>query len=334
MPVHIGRTLGFTELTAHGRTADAVTLQIRDAVERTGAVSLMASEPPADQRQPSAPAVDPEALERDVRRLPPAAGLITAGALHVYCAKAAQIPHVLAEIGRLRELCFRAVGEGTGKPLDIDVFDEQYLHLFLWNQQSREVIGAYRIGRTDSIVASAGVEGLYTRTLFRYDKTLFDRLPPALELGRSFVQSEHQRDHNALLLLWKGICAFVQRHPRYRVLFGAVRISAQYTDRTREMLMRFLEQNHLHPALAERISALCPYAPSHPQTATTGVVRGPSGTTTPVPPSDHESVARGQVANLAPPALKGSCSRKAGWPEYGTWTRLRPRRRGCLDSTR
>ena len=103
---------------------------------------------------------------------------------------------------------------------------------------------------------------------------MLNRLPPALELGRSFVRPEYQRDRNALLLLWKGICAFVQRYPHYRVLFGAVSISARYTDRTRHMLMRFLEQNHLHQQLAELVTSLHPYAPSHPLRATSVHVAG------------------------------------------------------------
>jgi putative hemolysin len=139
------------------------------------------------------------------------------------------------------------------------------LHLFVWNQHTREVVGAYRIGRADEIVASSGVDGLYTRTLFHFDERLLNRLPPALELGRSFVRAEYQRDHTGLLMLWRGICAFVQRHPYYRVLFGAVSISARYTDRTRDMLMRFLEQNHLDQQAAALVSSLHPYPTTHPQ---------------------------------------------------------------------
>jgi putative hemolysin len=122
------------------------------------------------------------------------------------------------------------------------------------------------------IVASAGVDGLYTRTLFRYDEQLLQRLPPALELGRSFVRAEYQRNHNALLLLWKGICAFIARHPQYRMLFGAVSISARYSDRTRAMLMAFLEQNHLDCALAELVSSQNPNESVRPHDAPAGAV--------------------------------------------------------------
>src|SRR5207248_262438 len=110
----------------------------------------------------------------------------------------------LREIGRLREVTYRAIGEGTGGSVDLDAFDERYLHLFSWDRERRQVAGAYRIGQTDRIVATAGVEGLYTRTLFRYDARLVARLSPALELGRSFVRAEYQRNYSALLLLWRG----------------------------------------------------------------------------------------------------------------------------------
>jgi putative hemolysin len=260
-----GRPLSSTELTPNGDHADAVTGRIREAVEQIRQPWTVSRQGRSHQAQPLAPSIDPRELAEDVRQLPAEAQLLTAGDFHVYCAEAAQIPHVLDEIGRLRECSFRAVGEGTGRPSDIDSFDATYLHLFVWSQQAREVVGAYRIGRADLIVASAGVHGLYTRTLFRYDEALFDRLSPALELGRSFVRPEHQRDPRALMLLWKGISAFVQRHPRYRVLFGTVSISARYTDRTRDMLMTFLRENHLDRQVSDLVAALHPYSPArHP----------------------------------------------------------------------
>ena len=264
--VQIGRVLPDTGCTTTDSAAQALTHRIRGAVEE-----LRSNHPSNSQRaKPLAAAIDPADLDKDVQQLPPAAKLLSTGALDVYCAEASQIPCVLAEIGRLRESSFRAVGEGTGEPSDLDSFDRRYLHLFVWNRQVRDVVGAYRIGRVDDIVASSGVEGLYTRTLFAYDERLLKRLPPALELGRSFVRAEYQRDHSALLLLWKGICAFVRRHPHYRLLIGAVSISARYTDRTRTMLTRFLEQNYRDEELTELVASLHPWSPPHPPHASAG----------------------------------------------------------------
>jgi putative hemolysin len=268
--VRLGRALSVDDLGRRGRTAEAVTQAIRDGVEGRP-VDAQGDRGANLTRVPVAVPADATKLDEDIRRLPETARLVDAGALQVYCAEACQIPHVLGEIGRLRELTYRAVGEGTGLPADIDSFDARYHHLFVWNQSRREVVGAYRVGRTDVIVASGGVDGLYTRTLFRYDVQLLQRLPPALELGRSFVRAEYQRNHTALLLLWQGICAFIARHPQYRMLFGAVSISARYSDRTRALLKSFLEQNHLDGALAELISSQNPSESVRPPTAALGV---------------------------------------------------------------
>jgi putative hemolysin len=158
----------------------------------------------------------------------------------------------------LREATYRAVGEGTGRDLDLDAFDARYLHLFSWDRARRQIAGAYRIGRTDRIVAAEGVDGLYTRTLFRYDDRLIARLSPALELGRSFVRSEYQKNYSALLVLWKGIGQFVVRHSEYRILFGPVSISSRYSDSSHRLLMAFLLQNHLDRDLAQLVEAINP----------------------------------------------------------------------------
>ncbi|HEU4778874.1 MAG TPA: lysophospholipid acyltransferase family protein, partial [Steroidobacteraceae bacterium] len=126
----------------------------------------------------------------EVARLPASSQLIEAGDNVVYCSGAGAIPHLLDEIGRLRELTFRAAGEGTGRARDLDSFDEHYEHLVLWNRKREEVVGAYRIGRIDEIRKRAGRQGLYTACLFRYHEPFFRLLGPALELGRSFVRPE------------------------------------------------------------------------------------------------------------------------------------------------
>jgi putative hemolysin len=171
---------------------------------------------------------------------------------------------VLREIGRLREITFRAAGEGTGRALDLDDFDRHYDHLFVWNRARAEIVGAYRVGATDRIVATHGTAGLYTTTLFRYDERMLERLGPALELGRSFVRAEYQKSYSALLLLWKGIGRLVARSPRYRVLFGPVSISSRYQEASQQFLRRFLEQEHGNQALASLVHAVNPPRPIAP----------------------------------------------------------------------
>jgi putative hemolysin len=153
----------------------------------------------------------------------------------------------LQEIGRLRAITFAAAGEGSGRAVDLDRFDDHYLHLFAWDRARRQIAGAYRIGLTDQILASHGVAGLYTSTLFHYNEALVRDLPPALELGRAFVTRAYQKRSNVLMLLWKGIAALITRAPHYRVLFGPVSISSRYGSMSQELLRAFLVAHHQSP---------------------------------------------------------------------------------------
>ncbi|MCM0756865.1 lysophospholipid acyltransferase family protein [Desulfovibrio aminophilus] len=200
--------------------------------------------------KPLARAVNPADLRREVEVLPASALLAESGEFQVLAAEAREIPAVLAEIGRLRELTFRGVGEGTGRASDLDRFDNSYTHLLLWNRQASEVAGAYRFGRTDAILARHGVDGLYTSTLFNYRPGLLERLSPALELGRSFVVPWRQKSYQPLLLMWKGLAAWIARNPRYRTLFGCVSVSGEYDAVSRELIVEFLSRHALLPGLS------------------------------------------------------------------------------------
>jgi putative hemolysin len=189
-----------------------------------------------------APAGSAAELAAEVEALDTEALLARSGDLVVYLAKCEKLPAVLREIGRLREIAFRAAGEGTGLARDIDRFDAHYLHLFVWHSVRQEIVGAYRLAGTDEVVGEYGMRGLYTATLFRFDERFLARVGPALELGRSFIRVEYQRAFAPLLLLWKGIGKYIARHPRYRVLFGPVSISNQYQSISRELMVSFLER--------------------------------------------------------------------------------------------
>ncbi|GAB7079954.1 lysophospholipid acyltransferase family protein [Megalodesulfovibrio paquesii] len=187
---------------------------------------------------------DPAVLAAEVARLPPENLLAETGKFKAYVASAQEVPAILQEIGRLREVTFRLVGEGTGKSIDLDRYDQYYAHLFIWNAEANEVVGAYRVGKSSKIIEEHGIEGLYTSTLFSFKPQLFERMGPALEMGRSFVRPEYQRSIVALPLLWKGIANYVLLHPDYKVLFGPVSISNDYTLMSREMIVRFLRENN------------------------------------------------------------------------------------------
>jgi putative hemolysin len=168
---------------------------------------------------------------------------------------------VVEEIGRLREAAFRQAGEGTGRASDLDRFDDDYSHLVLWSRQANEIAGSYRLGATGDILPRRGVRGLYTSTLFHFRKDLFERLGPALELGRSFIRPEYQKQFAPLLLLWKGIASYVARRPECAVLFGAVSISNHYHDVSRHLIVRFLEA-HRADELSDLVRPRRPYRQS------------------------------------------------------------------------
>ncbi|HEY3973439.1 MAG TPA: GNAT family N-acyltransferase [Candidatus Sulfotelmatobacter sp.] len=211
------------------------------------------------------PLVDPisaESLADEIEKLPDDRCLAENGDLAVYHAAAPEVPQMLQEVGRLREITFRGAGEGTGKSVDLDPFDDYYSHILLWHKTKRELVGAYRAGNTAEILAQHGVKGLYTSTLFRYDDRIFQKLGPALELGRSFVRPEYQRQYAPLLLLWKGIARMVARRPDVPVLFGAVSISNDYNEASREMICRFFEARMQEDELAGMIEPRRPFRPA------------------------------------------------------------------------
>jgi putative hemolysin len=195
------------------------------------------------QTCPVAPAPPSDLLSGEVQRLADDRLLVDAGSEAVYFAASHEIPNLLREIGRQRELTFREVGEGTGREIDMDVFDSSYWHLFVWSRENNELVGAYRIGMTDELLGQRGLDGLYTSTLFAYKPRLFETMGPALEMGRSFIRPKYQKSYTGLVLLWKGIGQLVLRHPRYTTLFGPVSISADYRSESQRLMVAFLEQN-------------------------------------------------------------------------------------------
>ena len=176
----------------------------------------------------------------------------------VFHSTADRIPNLLYEIGRLREVSFQSAGEGTGRAIDLDRFDLYYVHLILWNKRKRELVGAYRIGPADRIIQRFGISGLYTNTLFDYKPRLRDNLSSGLELGRSFIRPSYQKQYTPLFFLWKGICRFISQNPQYKILFGPVTISNNYSELSRQLIVSFLKSNNYIPAIARFVKPKLP----------------------------------------------------------------------------
>jgi putative hemolysin len=199
---------------------------------------------PIRGRGPLALARDTAALSADIARLPAERQLLVSGKFQVYCAGAAELPNVLLEIGRLREESFRAVGEGTGKDRDLDPFDAYYEQLFIWDSEAGAIAGGYRLGAAPDIIRARGLRGLYVASLFKVSPRLALEMLSGLELGRSFVCAQYQRSFSPLMLLWKGIAAYVACNPRYRFLFGPVSISNAYHPVSQRILVQFLARHY------------------------------------------------------------------------------------------
>ncbi|ASF99010.1 lysophospholipid acyltransferase family protein [Vibrio anguillarum] len=208
--------------------------------------------PPIEPRLPLS------ALLHDIEQLSFSDHLLRHNEFDVYCTSAENIPSLLHEIGRVREHNFRLVGEGTGTALDIDQYDRNYLHLFIWDRAAQKLVGAYRLGLVDRIVPRSGIAGLYSRTLFQYDQRFLNTIGNAIEMGRSVVDIEYQKSMAPLLLLWKGIATYVHRNPHYTHLFGPVSISNDYSESARRLLADTMTQHYYNNQHAHLVEASNP----------------------------------------------------------------------------
>lgn len=171
----------------------------------------------------------------------------------VFFTKSNEIPNVLREIGRLREVTFREVGEGTNNAIDIDAYDKYYHHLFLWDNDKNVVVGAYRMGLGYEIFNNYGIDGFYINALFRLEPELNSMMQKTIEMGRAFVIKEYQQKPMPLFLLWKGIVHVTLRYPEYKYLMGGVSISNQFSNFSKGLMIEFMKSHYYDPYLAQYI---------------------------------------------------------------------------------
>ncbi len=162
----------------------------------------------------------------------------TSDGKQIYLYQYQQSSPVLREIGRLREIAFRAVGEGSGQRRDIDQYDSYYEQLILWDKEDLEIVGAYRFANTAKVMAEKGLAGLYTASLFQFNPAMAPYLEQGLELGRSFVQPRYW-GKRSLDYLWYGIGAYLKQNPGIRYLFGGVSLSNSYPKAARDLMVYF-----------------------------------------------------------------------------------------------
>ncbi|MBP1225837.1 GNAT family N-acyltransferase [Flavobacterium sp. 1355] len=171
----------------------------------------------------------------------------------VFFARAKEIPNILHEIGRLREITFREVGEGTNESIDLDKFDQYYHHMFLWDDDTKRIAGAYRMGLGSEIYPKYGLEGFYLNDLFRFEPELHDMMHKSIEMGRAFIVKDFQQKPMPLFLLWKGIIHTTLRYPEHKYLLGGVSISNQFSDFSKSLMIEFMKSNYYDPYIAQYI---------------------------------------------------------------------------------
>ena len=231
----------FTDIMQYGKFLRAKTYLLGSSLEVKK--FFLKTQKAGKHVEPVAPNVDVEVLKKEVENITEDYLLFTMKNYSVFCAPTLKIPNVLNEIGRLREVTFRAVGEGTNRSIDLDEFDLYYYHLFIWDNEVSRIVGAYRVGKGKDIIDRYGIKGFYINTLFKIRKDMLPVLYESIELGRSFVIEEYQRKPLPLFMLWKGILYFLIKNPEYRYLIGPVTISGKYTTVSKELIMKFMETN-------------------------------------------------------------------------------------------
>jgi len=189
-----------------------------------------------------------ECLRKDDKRL------LVSKNYEVFLADAEAIPNILQEIGRLREITFREVGEGTNNATDLDKFDSYYYHMFLWDGEARKIAGAYRMGLGSQIYSQFGINGFYLQDLFRFEPELYDMMSKSIEMGRAFIIKEYQQRPMPLFLLWKGIVHTTLRYPEHKFLIGGVSISNKFSEFSKSLMIEFMKSNYYDPYIAQYIN--------------------------------------------------------------------------------
>ena len=243
-PISVNELKEFTDIWRYGRYLRAKTyalgkgFEVKDfyPLQKKRKVKVEVITEPTDQ----------EVLSKEYRRLREKYLLFDLHNYSVLCAPSDQMPHTMHEIGRLREITFRAIGEGTNKSIDLDDFDLYYYHLFVWDNEAEKIAGAYRVGKGKDIISEYGIRGFYVSTLFRIHSRMQHILEQSLELGRSFIVQEYQRKPMSLFLLWKGILYYLLRNNEYRYLIGPVSISNRFSEFSKHTIIEYIRKNHYH----------------------------------------------------------------------------------------
>lgn len=180
--------------------------------------------------------------------------LFSKGSFEVFFSTAEQMPYIIREIGRQREITFREVGEGTNMAFDLDEFDKHYHHLILWDSEAGKLAGAYRLALGREVMKNYGIDGFYSSTLFNFDKVLHLFFGRVIEMGRAYIMSEYQRKPMSLFLLWKGIVHVCLINPDHDFLLGSVSISNKFHDFSKSLMIEFMKSHYYDSVVGQYVS--------------------------------------------------------------------------------
>ncbi len=252
-PISVKDQKAFEDISQYGRFLRAKTYLLESSLEvrKFFNYKLRANNKVED----IAPEIEKNILLNEVEALGDKYLLVKNKNFRVYCSPSVNIPNILNEIGRLREITFRGVEEGTNRSIDIDEFDLYYNHLFIWDEDEEKIVGAYRVGKGKEILEQYGLKGWYIQSLFKIKKGMIPILEESMELGRSFIVPEYQKKPLPLYLLWKGILLFLLKNPDYRYLIGPVTISGKYTSVSKGLIIKFIMANYFDYDIARYIKS-------------------------------------------------------------------------------
>lgn len=252
LPITVQEQNEFTDISRFGRFLRLKTYALGSSIEVKKFFNYKLK--PEPKAMDIIPPIQPELIQSEVESLMENYLLFKSKNFCVICAPSVDMPNIMNEIGRLREITFREVGEGTNRKIDVDEFDLYYNQLFIWDEDVKTIVGAYRVGKGKEIIERYGKKGFYIQSLFKIDNGFLPILSQSIELGRSFITNEYQRKPLPLFLLWKGILYFLIKNPEYRYLIGPVSISSRFSNFSKGVLINFMKTNYYDHEFAKFIS--------------------------------------------------------------------------------
>ena len=252
-PITVAEQNEYQDIESYGDFLRKKTYMLSNAFVDESKINLPKLSIPKPPKQIAKPANQEQILEEMAILRQGDYRLLQSKNYEVYFVTADKIPNILHEIGRLREITFREVGEGTNESLDLDAYDKYYHHMFLWDDETQCIAGAYRMGLGSHIYPKHGIDGFYFHELFRFEPELYDMMSKSIEMGRAFIIKEYQQKPMPLFLLWKGIVHTTLHHPEHKYLIGGVSISNQFSDFSKSLMIEFMKSHYYDPYIAQYV---------------------------------------------------------------------------------